>query len=564
MIRKSAIATADQNPKRNRESEFVAYLRQNDKIDMATAQRILLACEQTNQPIETIILELGFLEEGALADEISTFLGFERIKAAEFPESFPVHEKMPLEYLELSQIVPLEISASSVTIAVAHAIDDTSIRGLAYFLDLEAVVRIATSSDLSKMLSSLGAGQSTDSQGLAFDQSPELLGTDIDRLRDVASEAPIIKLFGRLVSAAVEQRASDIHIEPMESHVRVRNRIDGSLLEVETISKEFQLGLTSRIKILAKLNIAENRLPQDGRIRMAVKGKEIDFRVSTSPTTYGESVVLRILDQRQVALDFGELGFDEKAIALLNRTIQQPNGVILVTGPTGSGKTTTLYGALDVLNSTQSKLFTIEDPIEYNMKGVNQILVRPQIGLDFAHVLRSILRQDPDVIMIGEIRDSETAKIAVQAALTGHLVLSTLHTNSAASTITRLRDIGVDSFLMASTLRLIIAQRLVRKLCNKCKVLEKSIGNGEPISSFKAVGCKACNQTGYLGRTVIYELLEISESIRSEIAKETSDEHIDQLARNAGLKSLYECGISKVKSGETSMQEIHRVARDGI
>ncbi len=552
---------SDFDHENDRGSAFLTFLLQNGKIDATTITRIQLARDTTNQSIETIILELGLLEENRLADELSNFLGFEHVVATQFPDALPHHPNMPMEYLRLSRLVPLEITPTTITIAVSCAIDDTAIRGLSYFLGLNPIVKIATASDISKQLAGLLKQQNFDSEETSSNNTTELLSSDIDRLRDVASEAPIIKLFGRLVASATQQQASDIHIEPMEDHVRVRYRIDGALQEVEIVNKAMQLGLTSRIKILAKLNIAESRLPQDGRIRLPIKGKDIDFRVSTSPTTYGESVVLRILDQRHVALDFSELGFETKAINLLEKAIQQPNGVILVTGPTGSGKTTTLYSALELLNVESTKVFTVEDPIEYNMQGVNQILVRPQIGLDFANVLRSILRQDPDVIMVGEIRDAETAKIAIQASLTGHLVLSTLHTNSAASTITRLRDIGIDTFLLASTLQLVVAQRLVRKLCHACKkpIGKSDISKTKLGKEFEAVGCDKCNNTGYRGRMVIYELLEVTEPMRAAIIKDTTEDQILALAVQEGLLTLYDCGLSKVMKGETSYKELLRV-----
>jgi general secretion pathway protein E len=374
---------------------------------------------------------------------------------------------------------------------------------------------------------------------------------DVERLRDIASEAPIIRLLNRLVTTAVERNASDIHIEPLEDHVRIRFRIDGALQVTEHLDRGLQLGLVSRVKILARLNIAEQRLPQDGRIRLAVRGRDIDFRISTSPTLHGESVVLRILDRKDIALDFAALGFPEDAISQLRKLISTPNGVILVTGPTGSGKTTTLHAALTLLNQPTLKTFTVEDPIEYHLKGVNQVLVRPQIGLDFASVLRSILRQDPDIIMVGEIRDAETAKIVVQASLTGHLVLSTLHTNSAASSITRLRNIGVDNFLIVSSVRAIVAQRLVRKLCNECK---KSNG-----IHYEPFGCIKCHATGYSGRTVICEILELSDAIKAGVLSEQPEAELEAIAERDGMRSLYESGMTKVRSGETSLEEVLRI-----
>jgi general secretion pathway protein E len=371
----------------------------------------------------------------------------------------------------------------------------------------------------------------------------------------------------RLIGLAVERRASDIHVEPLEDQVRIRFRIDGALINAEVLPKDMQAGVISRIKVMARLNIAEQRLPQDGRIKIPVKGDEIDLRVSTVPTLYGESVVLRILNRENVALEFAALGFSAAAIQRLSHLIEQPNGILLVTGPTGSGKTTTLYAALRMLNRSEAKVFTVEDPIEYHLDGINQTHVRPQIGLDFANVLRSILRQDPDIIMVGEIRDGETASVAIQASLTGHLVLSTLHTNSAAASITRLLDMGVEDYLLASSMRAILAQRLVRKLCPSCKVpadAPTEIGHhlqtiGSPVRLgrlFRPAGCASCGHTGFRGRTTIYELLEIAGPVREGIVKRVSDSELTELARRNGMVSLYECGMEKVAAGETSVDEV--------
>ena len=330
------------------------------------------------------------------------------------------------------------------------------------------------------------------------------------RLEDMASEAPVIRLVHDLITRAVEAQASDIHIEPREDSVRVRYRIDGVLTTVETLPLSLRAAVTSRVKIMAHLNIAERRLPQDGRVKATVRGRPIDFRVSTMPTMLGESVVMRILDRSSVPLDFAPLGFRGAVLDGFMRLLAQPNGIILVTGPTGSGKTTTLYTALHLLNKAESKLFTVEDPIEYQLAGINQIQVQPKIGLTFAHALRSILRQDPDIIMVGEIRDLETAQMAIQASLTGHLVLSTLHTNGAAASLTRLMDMGVDDYLLASTVTGILAQRLVRRLCTKCAAPETAPppliarrgDTHQDLSGLRRkVGCQACRNTGYQGRT---------------------------------------------------------------
>jgi general secretion pathway protein E len=469
------------------EDGFLAYLADEAILDPIAIQRVSAAQRSSLQPIDTILMELGLLEETKLADALADYLGLERIQGHELPTDIPDDLKIPQEFLHRSHVLPISWTEQTVTLAVARPLDDGPARSLAYFLGLKPILKVATISDLTRQLASLHIQDSATAETLS---TGDASSGDVERLRDIASEAPIIRLLNKLVTAAVDRNASDIHIELLEDHIRVRFRIDGALQIAEILDRNLHLALVSRVKILARLNIAEQRLPQDGRIHLAVKGRDIDLRVSTTPTLYGENVVLRILDRKGLMLDFALLGYAASAIAQLKRILSVPNGVILVTGPTGSGKTTTLYAALTMLNNLQSKIFTVEDPIEYHLKGINQILVRPQIGLDFASILRSVLRQDPDIIMVGEIRDGETARIAVQASLTGHLVLSTLHTNSAASSITRLRNLGVDDFLIVSSLRAIVAQRLVRKLCKH----------------ENATKCERCLGTGYAGRTVIYEI----------------------------------------------------------
>ena len=388
----------------------------------------------------------------------------------------------------------------------------------------------------------------------------------------MASEAPVIKLVQNLVVRAVEAQASDIHIEPREDSIRVRYRIDGVLHTVETLPLSVRAALSSRIKIMAQLNIAERRLPQDGRIKMTVRGHEIDLRVSTMPTMNGESVVLRILDRSSVALEFPALGFSGEGLAGFERLLQEPNGIILVTGPTGSGKTTTLYAALSQLNDSGRKLFTVEDPIEYQLAGVNQIQVNPKIGLTFATALRSILRQDPDIVMVGEIRDLETAEMAIRASLTGHLVLSTVHTNSAAATITRLLDMGVEDYLLASSLKGVLAQRLVRKLCPHCAVpgdvppailqrlarVASSTIDTRGVRSAK--GCSQCRNTGFSGRTTIYELLPLTKDVKEVIVNSGAERAIDDMALRQGMTAMSHNGLEKVLSGETTIDEVLRVS----
>jgi general secretion pathway protein E len=368
----------------------------------------------------------------------------------------------------------------------------------------------------------------------------------------------------------VESRASYIHIESFQDELKVRYRIDGVLHDIESAPKRLQAAIVSRIKIMAKMNIAERRLPQDGRIRLRVDSREIDLRVSTIPVIHGEGVVMRILDRESIIIDLDRLGFPAGTLATFNGLIKKPNGIVLVTGPTGSGKTTTLYGALDKINSPDKKIITVEDPVEYQLKGINQIQVKTQIGLNFAGTLRHIVRQDPDIIMIGEIRDLETAEIAIQSALTGHLVFSTLHTNDAPSAITRLLDMGVESFLLSSTVRGILAQRLVRTICPTCKERDASPAGKEELgvfglseaSLYRGRGCEKCAYTGYYGRQGIFELLIVNEAIRKMILKNADAGDTGETARRHGMRTLLEDGIDKVKAGVTTLNEVLRVTQE--
>jgi general secretion pathway protein E len=376
-----------------------------------------------------------------------------------------------------------------------------------------------------------------------------------------------------LIARAVEARASDIHIEPMEGELVVRYRIDGVLHDMEPPPAQLAAAIVSRVKIMASLNIAERRLAQDGRIRFAVRGKEVEFRVSTISTVHGESVVLRILDRSNLKLDFESLGFDEEAVRAIRDLIGRPYGILLATGPTGSGKTTTLYTGLLELNTRQRKILTIEDPAEYQLKGINQVQVKPQIGVTFASALRSFLRQDPDVMMVGEIRDLETAQVAVQAALTGHVILSTLHTNDAASAITRLLDMGVEDFLLTSTLNGVVAQRLVRTLCRHCRESYEVLPelaekmeiaprpDGRPHILCRARGCEHCGGTGYFGRSSIVEVLTMNDAIRQLVLSRADNVAIRRQAIASGMRSMHRHGMKKVLAGDTSVEEVLRATR---
>jgi general secretion pathway protein E len=440
-------------------------------------------------------------------------------------------------------------------------------------------VRVVAGDDLEAALERLyGAGRTAMGQIVDDIESVDLHdfdNDDVQHLKDQASEAPVIRLVGLILRKALETRASDIHIEPFESRLIVRYRIDGVMHEVESPPRRLSAAVISRVKIMANLDIAERRLPQDGRIKLRLQGKEVDLRVSTVPTMHGESVVMRILDKGGVPLNFESLGFEPDLLAKFREVLLRPHGILLVTGPTGSGKTTTLYTALSQLNKPDVKILTVEDPVEYQMDGINQIQVKPQIDLTFANALRSIVRQDPDVIMIGEIRDLETAQIAVQSALTGHMVLSTLHTNDAASTINRLLDMGMDDYLLTSTVVGIQAQRLVRTLCKTCRKpyvalpeivaetgLNRFTDSAGDIVLYAPGGCDSCAQTGFVGRVAIMEVMPMTDGVRSLVMRHATSGEIQKQAVAEGMLTMYEHGLRKVLAGITTLEEVLRVTRE--
>ncbi len=497
------------------------------------------------------------------------------------PEDLPkvpiVINSISTRFIRENLVVPLEFKNNILKVAMANPDDRATVDALMVATAAEVVVYAIESKVLDEYLAKFYGQEAQNigriiedmgEKGLEFVREEE---EDIGHLKDLASEAPIIKLVNLFITRAVEARASDIHIEPFEDELKVRYRIDGVLHEIEAVPKKLQAAIISRVKIMAKLNIAERRLPQDGRIRLKVGESEIDLRVSTIPVLYGESVVMRILRKEGIVINLDLLGFPPKTLGSFDQLIKKPNGIILVTGPTGSGKTTTLYGALDKINSPDKKIITVEDPVEYQLKGVNQIQVKPQIGLNFASTLRHIVRQDPDIIMIGEIRDLETAEIAIQSALTGHLVFSTLHTNDAPSAITRLLEMGVENFLLSSTIRGILAQRLVRVICPSCREADTSVADKEELSAFglatditlyRGKGCEQCGYTGYFGRYGIFELLVVEDDIRTLILKSADANQLRETARRHGMKTLFEDGSDKVRTGTTTLSEVLRVTQE--
>ena len=541
-------------------------------IDAHGLQRALRAMAATGERFDHVLTKLGLISESDLFAQLAAHLGNAPVSPEEMPAAPVLPDLIELKFVQRHGALPLACDDRRLLVATSDPLNDEPLKALAYLVERPIEARVITPVEFERAVVAL---YRRDAQS-DFDEAISLRGDgaaefDLQRLRDLASEAPIIRLVNQIIANAVESGASDIHIEPGPDAVLVRYRIDGALRTAQTIAPNLQAAVVSRIKIMSKRDIAERRLPQDGRIKIAVRGVDIDFRVSTVPTMFGESVVMRILDRRAVELDFVKLGFSSSAIGSLRALMRQPNGIVLVTGPTGSGKTTTLYTALKEINRPEVKIFTVEDPVEYQLAGVNQVQVQPAIGLDFPHVLRAILRQDPDIVMIGEIRDLETAKIAIQASLTGHLVFSTLHTNDAAASIARLLDMGIEDYLLASTIKGVLAQRLVRKLCPHCSSPDPNAGSWanrlaaehrQGQQNFRSpVGCEACNGVGYKGRTTIAELMIVDHGLQARIHESASDTILEQHARENGMRLLFEDGLAKAWRGETSIDEVLRATR---
>ena len=558
-----------------------AYLIEHDILGELAVKRAVRAQQQSGERFDLVLTRLGLIPEADLARILAAFLGLRLAGGGDLPAVPIFPGELQAVYLAAAKMIPIEDDGERVVLAMADPFNHEAVSALEFLLGRRIDRAVMPQAEVTMAIARLyGAAADGPASGGDYRTSGEEEGgeEDIRRLQDLASEAPIIRLVHDLIGRAAEMQASDIHLEPRDDGLRARVRIDGVLHILETYPVSAKAAVISRVKIMAQLNIAERRVPQDGRIKATVRGREIDLRVSTMPTMSGESVVMRLLDRASVNLDFAALGFTEKTHADLREILAQPNGIILVTGPTGSGKTTTLYTALSLLNSTQRKTFTVEDPIEYQLDGVNQIQVQPRIGLTFASILRSVLRQDPDTIMVGEIRDLETARVAVQASLTGHLVLSTVHTNSAAATITRLLDMGVESYLLASSLKAVLAQRLVRRLCRDCAapaeappVLIDSIesaGLGDAVrqgpglrSLRRPVGCPACRRTGFRGRTTVSELLIMSDGVQDRLLSDGTERAIQETAAAEGMTGMFRDGVSKVLAGETTLEEVLRVTR---
>ena len=536
---------------------------------------------ESREKIGKLLVDLGYVSEKDCLGVVSEHLNIPTISGPDYPPGPVLENVLTHRFMKQCKFVPVSLENNVLTLAMTDPLDHATLNSVQQATGYQVKAVLGAESEIMDVIEKFyGSAASTLGRIIeGIDEAGNIENLDeiedIEQLKDLASEAPVIRLVNLIISKAIEGRASDIHIEPFEKDLKVRYRIDGILHDVESPPKKLKAALISRVKIMSKLNIAERRLPQDGRIKLKVLGKDIDLRVSTLPTMYGESVVMRILDKSNTSLyDIQSLGFPEDSLKDFEALIRRPHGILLVTGPTGSGKTTTLYSALDTINLPDKKIITIEDPVEYQMDGVNQIHVNTQIGLTFGSGLRHIVRQDPDVIMVGEIRDLETAEIAIRAALTGHLVFSTLHTNDAPSAITRLVDMGAEDYLIASSLLGVLAQRLVRVICPHCRnevfpvpeMLDEigfRRGNGrQPDRFFEGQGCEKCSNTGFIGRLGIYELMIMNDDLRKLTVGKADSNQIRKKAIECGMRPLRDDGWLKVRQGTTTLSEVLRVTQE--
>ena len=525
--------------------------------------RALELQKERGEKIGKILVDLGFVAARDVLAALSSQLNIPLVSLTEPPAVSPETETLSPRFLRQYRCLPIALFDHTVRLAMADPLDFETIAAVKACTGLRVEPAIASEQEIIDSIeryygqSSRAETETGDDTGAATE--------DLEHLRDMASEAPVIRLVNAMIASAVEKRASDIHIEPFEKEFRIRYRVDGVLSQQDSPPREMKAAIISRVKLMAKLNIAERRLPQDGRIKIKTVGREVDLRVSTLPTLYGESVVMRLLDRSAGDFyDLHKLGFDQHMLDRMEYYTQLPHGIFMVTGPTGSGKSTTLYSALKRINGTDKKIITIEDPVEYQMDGINQIHVNPQIGLTFAAGLRHIVRQDPDVIMVGEIRDRETADIAIRSALTGHFVFSTLHTNDAPSAITRLTDMGVENYLITSSVVAVLAQRLVRVICKSCIQPDgkRITPLGDSIDTFRGAGCEVCFGTGYKGRLGIFELMELNDEIRQLIMRNEDAVQITNAARKNGMRNLREDGWLKVANGMSTADEVMRVTQE--
>ncbi len=555
-------------------SDFLVDREELREGDLKKARR--LAEQAGDEKLPALLVKLGLVSEKDVANALSEVTGLPLKTADDYPDTSPLGPDVSFKFLNEYHVVGVAQDPDGIEVAMADPYNEYVIDALSLACGEPIKKFIGITSEIDHVLErQFGSGKSLMGQiGDNISVGDDSEDYDIEQLKDLASEAPVIRMVNLILQNAVDSRASDIHVEPFEQQLKVRIRVDGVLREIEAPPVRSTAAVISRIKIMANLNIAERRLPQDGRINLQVQGKELDLRVSTVPTMYGESVVIRLLDKENIVLDFESLGFQGRVLERYLSVLALPHGIILITGPTGSGKTTNLYTSLHKLNTPERKIITVEDPVEYQLAGINQIQTKSQIGLTFSNALRSIVRQDPDVIMIGEMRDLETARIAVQSALTGHMVLSTLHTNDAAGGITRLLDMGLDDYLLTSTVNGILAQRLVRRLCPSCRKqrpalpeaieelkLRKYVPDGD-ISIYSPVGCTKCGGVGYRGRMAILEFLTMTDSVRRVVLSHGEASQIQEKAIEDGMETMYEDGVRKALLGLTTIEEVLRVCTE--
>ncbi|MCI5075345.1 GspE/PulE family protein [Oricola sp.] len=530
---------------------FAEHLAAQGRFDPSAIAKLVPAVAATKHPLDTLLLELGLVGEEVLADQFATFLDSPLVEDPAELISGELIETIGFDYLAGVDAIPTETEDQDIGLIMADPVLSDAARLVSFLLDRPVTVMCASRRRIAQALEAWHMNTSDDVVSDVLREPADTLEfDDLDHLKDIANDAPVVRLLSEIVQRAIDMKASDIHVEPYDDSVEVRMRCDGVLLQADSISRDMLAGLSTRLKILARLNIAERRIPQDGRLRMAARGRHVDMRLSILPSVHGETLVLRILDRETVPLRLDALGYSDTAAGTLKRLSGLSNGIVLVTGPTGSGKTTTLYAMLNEIDTRHLKVFTVEDPVEYRIKGITQVQINPAVDLDFARTLRTVLRQDPDVILIGEIRDAETAEIAVRAALTGHLVLSTLHTNSAAGAFSRLVDMGVEPYLLADTVRAVIGQRLLRATCSIC--------HGE-----NSADCTACDGTGYRGRVATYEILEVTPDLLKHARFWENEADIVATAADTGYRALAAHAEDLVAAGVTDRRELARVLTSG-
>jgi general secretion pathway protein E len=538
---------------------------EREQITQDDLDRALELQKERGEKLGKILIDLGFVAMRDLLSALSDQLNVPLVTIDGAPAVSPETEKLSARFLRQSRVFPLALRDSTLTLAMADPLDFETIAAVQSSTGLKVEPALAVEQEILDAVDRHYGAQAQGTSSTTYEADTAEASDNLEHLRDMASEAPVIRMLNAMIAQAVEKRASDIHLEPFEKEFRVRYRVDGVLYQQESPPREMKAAIISRVKLMARLNIAERRQPQDGRIKIKTLGRDVDLRVSTLPTLFGESVVMRLLDRSAGDFyDLRKLGFDDHMLARMEHYTSMPHGIFLVTGPTGSGKSTTLYSALKRINQADKKIITIEDPVEYQMDGINQLHVNPQIELTFAKGLRHIVRQDPDVIMVGEIRDRETADVAIRAALTGHFVFSTLHTNDAPSAVTRLTDMGVENYLISSSLVAVLAQRLVRVICPNCRVpAERHLTpEADMIETFRGAGCDRCFNTGFKGRVGIFELMELNEELRKKIVGNDDAVELTKSARRNGMRNLREDGWMKVRDGVTTAREVMRVTQE--